>query len=143
MALPPPEPGLVISYFYLWRREADAGREQGMKARPCVIIVAVSQQEGGTEVLVAPIIHSPPSPQTPHIEIPLKVKHHLGLDHDRSWVIVTEVNHFRWPGYDVNPIAAQAHKIAYGFLPPSLFNRIRTTILDVIKSKRAHIIARN
>jgi hypothetical protein len=33
---PAPQPGLLIRYFYLWEREeARAGREEGVKDRPC------------------------------------------------------------------------------------------------------------
>ena len=41
MAFPEPQPGLVISYSYLWHHEHRAGREEGVKARPCVIILEV------------------------------------------------------------------------------------------------------
>jgi len=34
MALPDPQPGLVISYSYLWHHEHRAGREEGLKSRP-------------------------------------------------------------------------------------------------------------
>jgi len=38
MAIPTPEPGLVISYAYLWHREHRVGREEGHKDRPSVIV---------------------------------------------------------------------------------------------------------
>jgi hypothetical protein len=31
MPIPNPEPGLVISYAYLWHHEHQAGREEGQK----------------------------------------------------------------------------------------------------------------
>ena len=40
MAIPTPEPGLVISYAYLWDHEAQRGQEEGRKDRPCVIALA-------------------------------------------------------------------------------------------------------
>jgi len=39
--LPAPELGLVISYAYLWSSEADAGREEGGKDRPCAVVPSV------------------------------------------------------------------------------------------------------
>jgi len=33
-----PEVGLVIRHGYLWWNEARAGREEGVKDRPCVIV---------------------------------------------------------------------------------------------------------
>ncbi|MDE0718896.1 MAG: hypothetical protein OXH64_13265 [Rhodospirillaceae bacterium] len=39
MALPDPEPGLVVRYDYLWTHEAAAGRDQG-KTRPACLVAA-------------------------------------------------------------------------------------------------------
>ena len=143
MAIPNPEPGLVISYAYLWRREFEAGQEEGRKNRPCVIVLSVEKHDSGTHVTVAPITHSPPSPGTPCLEIPLRVKQHLGLDDDRSWVILGEVNQFVWPGYDLRPIPGKQGEMAYGCLPPRLFDQIRNGILDIILGARGNITPRD
>lgn len=143
MAIPNPEPGLVISYAYLWRREFEAGQEEGRKNRPCVTVLSVEKLDSGTHVTVAPITHSPPSPGTPCLEIPLRVKQHLGLDDDRSWVILDEVNQFVWPGYDLRPIPGKQGEMAYGFLPPRLFDQIRSGILDIILNRRGNITPRD
>ena len=41
MALPDPQLGLVISYSYLWHHEHNAGRDEGTKSRPCVVVLAM------------------------------------------------------------------------------------------------------
>ena len=41
MSWPVPRPGLVIRYSYLWESEAGAGREEGVKDRPCAIILVM------------------------------------------------------------------------------------------------------
>lgn len=143
MVFPSPEPGLVISYAYLWRREFDAGQEEGRKNRPCVIVLSLETHESGVQVTVAPITHSPPHAGTPCLEIPQRVKQHLGLDDDRSWVLFDEVNQFVWPGYDLRPIHGKPGKIAYGFLPPRLFDRIRSGILDIILRRRGAVTLRD
>jgi hypothetical protein len=51
------------------------------------------------QVAVAPITHSPPHDMSVAVEIPLRVKEHLGLDSERSWIMLNEVNVFRWPGF--------------------------------------------
>ena len=57
MTLPAPEPGLVVSYSYLWHREHEAGREEGAKNRPCVIVLALERgADGATIVVVLPIM---------------------------------------------------------------------------------------
>jgi len=65
MIIPDPEPGLVISYAYVWRREFEAGQEEGRENRPCVIVLSVNKQESGTQVTVVPITHSLPSSALP------------------------------------------------------------------------------
>ena len=60
MALPDPHPGLVISYSYLWAREHGQGREEGVKSRPCAIVLARQIVEGRSLLTVLAITHSPP-----------------------------------------------------------------------------------
>src|SRR5258708_6955136 len=122
MPIPNPEPGLVISYAYLWHREHQTGQEEGRKDRPSVIILATEREaDGVTVVTVLPITHSAPTDRTSTIEIPLPVKRHLGLDHDRSWIVVAEGNEFLWPGHDLRKLPRR-NRYDYGFLPPRFFN---------------------
>ncbi len=125
MALPSPEPGLVISYSYLWNNEHETGREDGTKDRPCVIVITVRDEGGRQLVTVAPVTHSAPSVPGQAVEIPLATKQRLGLDEARSWVVVSEVNDFIWPGPDLRPLPQDASRFDYGLLPPGLFRQIR------------------
>jgi hypothetical protein len=43
------------------------------------------------------------------------VKRHLGLDEDRSWIVVSEGNEFAWPGYDLRK-RARSDRYDYGFI---------------------------
>ena len=43
----------------------------------------------------------PPHDPEAAVEIPLATKMRLGLDDDRSWIILTEANRFTWPGPDL------------------------------------------
>lgn len=130
MPLPRPEPGLVIHYDYLWRHELAAGAEQGSKSRPCVII-AVATTDDRSETVVAPITHVEPSPPAAGVEIPSRVKRHLGLDEGRSWVITTDLNVFDWPGVDIRVVPnASPGTFDYGFLPPRLFEQIKSRIAE-------------
>jgi hypothetical protein len=129
MPLPRPEPGLVIHYEYLRRHEDARGEERGAKRRPCAIVVAVTLNSGEIETIVAPITHLEPRPPAEGIELPRAVKRHLGLDEQRSWVIVTDLNVLLWPGIDIYPVPnTPPGTFEYGFLPPLLFERIRTRI---------------
>ena len=122
-AFPEPQPGLVISYAYLWSEEAERGLVEGRKDRPCAIIVAIEHPEkaGRTQVAVVPITHTPPRDLDVAIEIPRRVTEHLGLDGERSWIVVDEFNVFAWPGFDLRPIKGRGGRVDYGFLPPKFF----------------------
>lgn len=123
---PEPEIGLVISYSYVWSREAEAGQIEGRKDRPCAIVLAIEPAADGKpkQIAVVPITHSPPADPDVAVEIPLRVKQHLGLDSARSWVVLDEVNVFAWPGFDLRPLKRDDSRIDYGHLPPKFFKII-------------------
>jgi hypothetical protein len=105
MPLPKPGPGLVIRYSYLWLNEFLAGQEEGVKDRPCAIVAAIQHEADSTpRVLVLPVTHAPPAQPGYAIEIAHAVKRHLGLDDERSWIVVSESNEFTRPGPDLRPI---------------------------------------
>ncbi len=119
MRLPKPEPGLVIRYAYLWLREHRAGREDGTKDRPCAIVLTLRDDAGETQALVVPVTHSQPESSSAALELPLSVKQHLGLDTERSWVVLSESNLFDWPGPDLRRVGDRDDSsVAYGLLPP-------------------------
>ncbi|HEY0130299.1 MAG TPA: type II toxin-antitoxin system PemK/MazF family toxin [Allosphingosinicella sp.] len=124
-----PEPADVISYSYLWAREAAAGEESGRKDRPAVVVVARIEAAAGPLILVAPVTHSAPEKATDAVEIPTAVKKQLGLDADRSWIVVTELNRFIWPGPDIRPMPETGAPF-YDALPDWLFERVRSGVLQ-------------
>jgi hypothetical protein len=129
MALPDPEPGLVLHYSYLWRDEHLVGHEEGRKNRPSVIVLTSKRTDDESiMVIVLPITHSPPRNPAYAVEIPLPVKRNLGIDDERSWVIVTEGNEFVWPGYDLRK-SPKTGDYDYGFIPPTFYNKIKATFL--------------
>lgn len=144
MPLPNPEPGLVICYSYLWCSEYEQGKEEGVKDRPCAIILATQDEEGDTVVMVAPITHTSPSEPEHAIEIPLPTKRRLGLDSERSWIVLTEINRFVWPGPDLRPISKDHPDIfEYGVLPPSLFEKIKQGYLAQTSKRKSQIVQRS
>ncbi len=141
MSWPEPRPGLVIRYAYLWHREARAGREEGVKDRPCAVVLAHADEDGRTRVYVLPITHTPPADEA--VEIPAAVKAHLGLDADRSWIVVTEANRFYWPGPDLRFLPGMgAESVAYGYLPPGLLRRVRDRFVALARERRAGLVGR-
>ena len=143
MPLPDPVPGLVISYAYLWRDQQNQGREEGVKDRPGVIVMAVRQEQDERIVTVAPITHTPPRHPKDAIELPAAVKRRLGLDDERSWVVVTELNRFLWPGPDLRPVSGKPGQFAYGLLPEKLIIRLREQIVERRRERRLRMVHRD
>lgn len=130
MPLPQPVPGLVVNFSFLWHEEHRRGRIEGVKDRPCVIAF-ITSKDGSLIVNVVPVTHRPPRVLDEAVEIPADTKRRLGLDDDSSWVVVTELNWFRWPGSDLRRVPGKpAGAFAYGVMPPGLFRRIRDGIVQ-------------
>jgi hypothetical protein len=100
------------------------------------VVVVVARLVAGdrTEILVAPVSHSQPS-HGEGVPIPQSVKRHLGLDDQPSWVVVTELNRFTWPGPDIRP-AKGTDSPLYGAIPAKLFDQVKRSISDQARSGR-------
>jgi hypothetical protein len=143
VAFPAPVPGLVIRYSYLWASEHARGQEEGVKDRPCAVVLTSTDEAGGPIVTVLPISHTSPSNPLLAVEIPAATKRRLGLDDDRSWVLLAEANRFVWPGPDLRPWQpGDAASVAYGPLPYRLFEDIRLKFIAVLKASAAHTVQR-
>jgi hypothetical protein len=139
MVLPRPEAGLVVNYDYLWLRERAGGREEGAKARPCVIVSVVEPER---VVTLAPITHSSPMNEDTGVYLPPAVKRHLGLDEFDSWVVAGEVNRFIWPGPDLRAVAGHLGRFHYGFLPHNIFAELRRKIVTLYRKQNLGIVPR-
>lgn len=145
MSLPVPKPDLVIRYGFLWSREAARGAEEGPKDRPCTIVVATRRDKhDDIRVIVAPITHEPPTDPTASIEIPPAICRRLGLDGDRHWLRLDELNRFSWPGFDLRPVPGRHARYDYGILPRDLFEQLRRGILErQQRRKRMNVVGRD
>jgi len=102
VTLPPPQPGLVLRYSYLWAQDAARGREEGIKEQPAAVVLVVGQPPAAARrVYVLPITHNHPPKGVEALEIPPGVARTARLDAARSWVILSEFNEFVWPGFDL------------------------------------------
>ena len=144
MSFPEPYAGLVIRYAYLWNREFQAGRTEAVKDRPWSVILVVTDLDGDREVLVLPITHTPPTDSSDAIEIPTLTKNPLGLDAERSWIVITEANEFVWPGPDLRPVPGRDDStIAYGALPPRFFAYVRDKFLERDQCEKSRRVNRD
>lgn len=106
-------------------------------------MLASQEENGDTLVTIVPITHTPPSNSEEAIEIPIKTKKRLGLDSERSWIIVSEVNRFIWPGPDLRPIPRnQPGRYDYGVLPPRLFRQVKEKLLRLAKHRKINPVGR-
>ena len=145
MALPDPEPGLVVRYDYLWTHEAAAGRDQG-KTRPACLVAATDPSVRPRYVVLLPITHTPPSDDTVGdtvgIEIPARVRQALGLDDAPSWVIVSEHNIDEWPNGGLSPLPGRPDTFSYGFIPPGLFAQIKARFVELARARKGQSVRR-
>lgn len=126
--------GWVFRYAYLWHWQHREGREEGDKDRPCLVLAIVATDEAGAPVVrVLPITHTPPADPAGAVEIPADVKRRLGLDDQRSWIILTESNRFVWPGPDLRPLDSASGY--YGALPPGLFNEVKRRFVAIARGE--------
>jgi hypothetical protein len=132
-----PTPGDILPYGYLWSDQAETGRDDPVKERPCVVVLAVGEGDSPL-VLVAPITSRAPSrPEA----IALSTGS-FGLDRP-SWIVPWELNLFRWPGPDVGraaqPIGAWWR---LGSLRPSLRRLLADRVEAALKARRARMMER-
>jgi len=142
--LPAPEPGLVIRYSYLWAAEHKEGRDEGVKDRPCAVILVTQDDEEGMKVTVLPITHTQPEDENLALEIPGTTTKRLGLDVGRSWIVLTEANRFIWPGPDLRlSVKGDLESVAYGELPEKFFFKMRDKFVAILKAKQAKLVERS
>jgi hypothetical protein len=135
-----PPPGSVIRYSYLWADETDAGREEGTKDRPTLVVaVAIS----ASRIIAVAITHSPPRNVGEAIPLPDAVKTQLGLDDLPSWITVTEANIFRWPGPDIRNIPGKNPPSSiFGRIPHRLLQKVAQQLLENDRKHKARMITR-
>jgi hypothetical protein len=143
VSLPQPVPGLVIRYAYLWEDEYRRGQEEGLKDRPCAVILVTADEDGDRIVTVLPVTHSPPANPALAVEIPPATKRRLGLDDERSWIVLTEANRFAWPGPDLRLAqAGDLASVAYGELPGVVLREIKTKLAQALTARLVRVVPR-
>jgi hypothetical protein len=145
MIIPEPKPGLVIRYGYLWSEEAKSGQDEARKQRPAAIVMTVAEDVGEMKrCAVLPITHSPPNDETIAMELPAAVCKAAGLDMAQAWVVLSEYNEFRWPGFDLAPVPNRSKKtVAYGYLTSGFFLQLQTRWLALAETGHTDLVPRD
>jgi hypothetical protein len=74
------------------------------------------------------------------IEVPADTKSRLGLDGERSWIVLDHANEFVWPGPDLRPVPGRSPTtIYYGALPPALFGNVKRLLLALIRASNVRV----
>ena len=138
----PPIAGTVIRYRYLWAREFESGRRDGIKDRPTALLIATATDP--PECIVLPITHSAPGPDTAAIEMPRTEAVRLGLDGERSWIVLDETNSFLWPGPDLGPVPGRKPRtVVYGMLSRPFFGRVLAAVQSLLRECRLKSVDRD
>ena len=106
-----------------------------------VVVVATIVKDGKTQLLVAPVTHAQPERDTDAIEIPWPVKQQLGLDIALSWIVLTELNRFIWPGPDIR-LAPGHESPLYDAIPDWLFVDVRDGVVRHNRAGKLNITKR-
>jgi hypothetical protein len=127
-----PQVGHLIRYAYLWHEQHRRGIEEGLKDRPCAVVIAAVSKSGERIFYVAPVTSRRPEPDSLAVEIPSGTRQRLGLGAESCWIVTREVNKFAWPGPDLRP--DRDGEAIIGFLPAGIVER-------VIGNLRQHALA--
>jgi hypothetical protein len=99
-----------------------------------VVVVATEKRPHGTQLLVVPVTTRPPREGDVAIEMPVRVREHLGLGDESSWIVADEYNVFTWPGPDIRPIRRGGDiSPRYGAIPGRLFEKLRARMEAVAR----------
>jgi len=113
---PLPRIGDILHYVYLFTHERAAGRDEGIKTRP-VMVIATSGQRVFTVAIA-----TKSEPQISTLPIPDRVADLAGLARGTA-VVVDQYNHFTWLGYDIRPVTPEPSYVA-GRMPPGFTNAV-------------------
>lgn len=84
--------GVIISYPFLWAREAAAGETEGRKTRPTAVALRLARP-GGDAIVLLPITTQPPAKRRNAVEVPETEKKRAGLEISvRCWIMLDEFN---------------------------------------------------
>lgn len=135
-----PQAGMVLHYSFLWKHEAERGQDEGSKDRSVVVLILLAD---GEEVVVAPITTLRPELGAPAIEVPARVRAHLGLDAEHCWISIATLNRFVWPGPDLRPApGSDPSNALYGFIPQKLLDAARTTAIAELTKRVPGLVLR-
>lgn len=69
------------------------------------------------------------------MEMPARVRQHLGLGEEPCWIVADEYNLFTWPGPDIRPIRrGEDVNPRYGAIPGKLLEQVRGRMVALART---------
>ena len=142
-----PPIGNLVAYEYLWLSQHNT-REDGAKVYPVALIFAKKTIASVTLAYAVGMSHKSPAAFEKAIEVPRKLKRHLGLDERPSWIYTDQLNEFTWSGPELRPaewlstLPSARGSCIIGALPSNWFALVKQDIIENLKLKRAHVVRR-
>ena len=129
------ERGQIVRFFYLWKRQSDAGEETGRKARPACIVVKTPDNPGA--IFLFPITSQEPDADRLFLPFGEMECRRAGLVYP-CWIILDEYNRVELDkAFDfesVKPI---------GSVSPAFLVRIAATVKEAARQRRLSGVARS
>jgi hypothetical protein len=126
--------GDIVSYNYLWAREAARTEESGRKARPACVVM---QEQNSAHIFLFPITSKPPTQSQYSLPISEMECRRCGLV-SPCWIICDEYNVIRSDQlYDFETLEP------LGRFSPSFFDRFKTAVKKAAIEQRLKSVARS
>jgi hypothetical protein len=123
-------------------------REDGEKTYPAAVVLA-RRDIGPTPIAYAlGVSHTAPWAERRALRLPPKLKRHLGLDDEPSWIYTDEINIFAWPGPDLRPaeylssLPSARGTCVIGALPVDWFRQVTGHLAESHRLGRARTVVR-
>lgn len=118
---PLPKVGDILHYVYLFTHEQQAGRDEGVKTRPVMVLATKGQR------VFTVAITTKGDRKGSSLPIPDQVADAAGLARGTS-VVIDQYNHFNWIGYDIRPVSPEPSYVA-GRMPPGFTNTVISSLM--------------
>ncbi|CDM61164.1 MULTISPECIES: hypothetical protein [Rhizobium] len=129
------EPGQIVRFFYLWKRQAAAGEESGRKARPvCVVVRTAAAPEA---VFLFPITSQLPDTERLSLAVSQMECRRAGLDFP-CWIVLDEYNRVELDkAFDFETTTP------LGSFSPAFLKKIALTVKNAAAARRLTGITRS
>lgn len=128
------EPGQIVRFFYLWKRQVTAGEESGRKARPVCVVVRTAAVPGA--VFLFPVTSQLPDTERLSLAISQMECRRAGLDFP-CWIILDEYNRV-----ELDKAFDFESTTPLGSFSPAFLKKIALTVKNAAAARRLAGITR-